>query len=147
MLRHRASTGGVAAPHPQTTRYAPPTRTVNDLPDAALLARAKAFAAQRVAPSHSAPAPHDPGVIVAECPRTDGEILRVSVQTYPGTTHRSVRVAMWRDSWAVKGKSVTVRRGELAAVIEGLCAAAELLANGVPMPPQRDGVDDDEVDL
>lgn len=145
MLRHRAA-GVVAAPHPQNVRYDPPTRTVNDLPDTALLSRARAVAAQRVAPPHSVPG-HDPGVIVAECARPDGETLRVSVQTYPGTTHRSVRVAMWRDAWAVKGKSVTVRRAELAAVIEGLCAAAELLANGVPMPPQRDGVDDDEVDL
>lgn len=151
MLR-RASTGG-AAPHPHHTRYDSPSRTVNDLPtrtvtdlpDTALLSRARSVAAQRVAPSHSVPG-HDPGVIVAECPRTDGETLRVSVQTYPGTNNRSVRVAMWRDAWAVKGKSVTVRRAELAAVIAGLCDAAELLANGAPMP-QRDGVDDDEVDL
>lgn len=94
--------------------------------------RARARAFREAHPARTATPAPDPGRILAEVPRADGTVLRVSVHLYEGKPF--VRVAPWAPgeggAWPVKGKGCTVRVRELAAVAEGLAAAMDAMAPG-----------------
>jgi len=103
-----------------------------DVPEAdldALRARAAAHAPAATATSRELP---DPGEIVADLSRPDGTVLRVAVKRWhnpeakpgePGAVFVDLRV--WNRGWPVKGKGVTVKPRELAALASALLDAAD----------------------
>ena len=93
------------------------------------MARARAAAAglRSASPPRE---PHDPGELLADIPRSDGTRLRVAWCEVDG--HPFVRIAVWDGAWAVKGKQVSVRRGELGAVLEALILACEKASGWTP---------------
>lgn len=79
----------------------------------------------------------DPGRILARVPRYDGTELRVSLLLYQGDPSKPfVRVAVWQsgaaDAWPLKGKGVTVKVRELAAVASALGGAVDATAGDNP---------------
>jgi hypothetical protein len=99
-----------------------------------LRSRAQQFAADH-APK-AAPPPVDAGTILARAPRTDGTEFRVSLHRYEGKPY--VRVGAWQsaaaDAWPVKGKVVSVKVRELAALANGIVAAMDAVdAEGGPL--------------
>lgn len=109
-------------------------------PDPATL-RARLDAHQRANPARPAPAPPDPGRILARMPRPDGTELRVSLHTYEGRPF--VRVGPWQssaaDAWPVKGKGATVKVRELAAVAGALLDALDAAAADNDAPANSGG--------
>lgn len=125
-------------------RFAPPLRRdppttpppqqqpAQQQPDiTALRARAAALAP---APGERREGP-DPGEIIAEIPRPDGTVLRVAVKRWhnpdapadaPPAVYVDVR--LWSGAWPVKGKGVSVKPRELAALASALLDAAEKLS-------------------
>jgi hypothetical protein len=98
------------------------------------LARARSIVAARSDAPSERPAP-DPGVLLAEVPRADGTRLRVAWRSVEG--HPFVTVAVWERGrgdawWPVKGKQVSVRRGELGAVLEAFILACEKASGWTP---------------
>lgn len=106
----------------------PPSTGEQPAPDPAAL-RARVEAHQRAHPARPAPAPPDPGRILARFSRPDGTELRVSLHSYEGKPY--VRVAPWQssapDAWPVKGKGSTVRVRELAGVAAALLDAMDAM--------------------
>jgi hypothetical protein len=95
------------------------------------LDRARASAAKLRGASPHSHTPPDPGEVLAEAPRGDGSRLRVSWREYEG--HPFVTIAVWgADGWPVRGKQVSVRVGELGAVLEALILAAERASGWKP---------------
>lgn len=77
----------------------------------------------------------DPGVIVADIARRDGTVLRVAVKRWRDPNDASaaerpfVDVRLWSGAWPVKGKGVSVKPIELAALATALLDAADQLAS------------------
>lgn len=97
----------------------------------ALRARAARLAP---APGERREAP-DPGEIIADIPRADGTVLRIAVKRWrnpdgpvdaPPATFVDVR--LWSGAWPVKGKGLSVKPRELAALASALLDAAEKLS-------------------
>lgn len=131
--------GDRAQPAPR--RFAPPQRReVQDPaqepePDVtALRARAAALASPEASTRREGP---DPGEIIADIARADGTVLRVAVKRWrdpsrpddPGAVYVDVRVWQSREpgAWPVKGKGLSVRPRELAALAAALLDAADNL--------------------
>lgn len=79
----------------------------------------------------------DPGEIIADLARADGTVLRVAVKHWrdpakpgPGVPYVDLRVWQSGDAgaWPVKGKGVSVKPRELAALAGALLDAAEKLS-------------------
>ncbi len=79
----------------------------------------------------------DPGEIIADLARADGTVLRVAVKRWrdpakPGPGVPYVDLRLWQSgepgSWPVKGKGVSVKPRELAALAGALLDAAEKLS-------------------
>lgn len=109
----------------------PPTSPAPDAPRDLRAAAVRARAALP-APSPAGGEPPDPGEVLAELPREDGTVFRVSVHRYEGRPY--VRLGLWRRGfdgaswWPLKGRSASVRVREVGAVCEALADAAELVA-------------------
>jgi hypothetical protein len=77
----------------------------------------------------------DPGAIVADLARRDGTVLRVAVKRWRDPNDASaaerpfVDVRLWSGAWPVKGKGVSVKPTELAALATALLDAADQLAS------------------
>lgn len=114
---------------PRAARPAPSTDG-QPAPDAAAL-RARIDAHQRAHPARPAPAPPDPGRILARMPRNGGEELRVSLHYYEGRPF--IRIGPWQssapDAWPCKGKGTTVKVRELATVAAALLDALDAADN------------------
>ena len=98
------------------------------------MARARAAAAglRSASPPREPP---DPGELLADLPRADGTRLRVAWREYEG--HPFVTFAVWEPGtggawWPVKGKQLTVKRGELGGVLEALILACEKASGWTP---------------
>lgn len=95
-----------------------------DPPSLERLSRARAVAAEHAGRRTPTAAPPDPGIILADCPRSDGTRFRIAWCEVDG--HPFVRLAVWGpDGWPVKGKQVSVRLAELGLSLEALIAACE----------------------
>src|SRR4051794_20663412 len=91
-----------------------------------------------VSPNHPDPprspaAPQDTGYRLATFERHGGEEFRVSLAEYRG--HPFVSLRVWAPGsdgqwWPVKGKSVSVKLGEVAELAEALETLASQLGDG-----------------
>lgn len=76
----------------------------------------------------------DPGNVIADIPRGDGTVTRVAVKRWrptddpQGAGRAFVDVRVWSGAWPVKGKGLSVRPRELAALAAALLDAADAIA-------------------
>lgn len=105
----------------------------DDVPDLSAV-RARLAALPARSPTREQP---DPGEVIADLPRADGTVLRVAVKAFPAEDgpRPYVDVRVWQGGWPVKGKGLTVRPRELAALAVALVDAGEHLLAAKGGPP------------
>ncbi len=123
-------------PAPQLGRNAHPAPE-HEQPQEPDLDALRARAASLAPPAQERREGPDPGEIIADLARADGTVLRVAVKRWrdpakPGPGVPYVDLRLWQSgepgSWPVKGKGVSVKPRELAALAGALLDAAEKLS-------------------